>query len=148
MTSFSTAGAGVKAPTAIPDSYGYLTDAIYRNGTARAMSGSSLYNYTAINTTETIFSITGSGIIQFGMYGANVADTGAVLKVNIDGVEVYSNTGNNLQTTLPMFAGCLYLDRGYTIITTSLSQIPYNSSFSVSMNSTTIGTLLLRYYET
>lgn len=146
MSSFATAGAGVKAPTSLLtgrrgylDSYG-VDDA--------NRSGMLFYSYTASAAADAL-NITGTGIWTFGYFqGHNESSTTNTVVVTIDGVVVSSDTNSaNIIYTGMCQVGSIYV-AGAVVAGVSREFIPFNKSLVVNVQSDADSRYYYDYYLT
>lgn len=147
MTSFATAGAGLKAPTSMP-----LRDECYYDGKFSEIKyaiGCTQIDYTGGYTFQELVNVNGSGIINFLVFGSTAGSTFADMAVSIDGVEVYNVTTNNSIDFYGLSAvgGYFYraADAGPTMMTEA---IPFNTNLTVTCRANAVAGLMISYYLT
>tara|TARA_R110002096_G_scaffold170894_2_gene343575 strand:- start:3415 stop:3861 length:447 start_codon:yes stop_codon:yes gene_type:complete len=148
MTSFSTAGGGVKAATFLP-----AGRVAINNGYQIADATSSLkYTYTGGSGTVNAVSITGSGAFTFGMmYKTYFGGSGNnAVEVLIDGVSVYTDSyAGDMQNIGMIAVGSLqYYPGQIGLALFSLSHVAFNKSLVVQMSSDDNTFYAYNYYLT
>jgi hypothetical protein len=147
MTSFATAGAGLKAPTSMPQRNTCQYD--YRWGDVLYAIGCSEIAYTGGYTFQELVNVNGSGVINFLVFGGSASSTFQDMVVNIDGVEVY-----NVATTGSIEAYGLACVGGYNYVQVenqsvmSTGSVPFNTNLTVTCRCNAVAGLAISYYLT
>ena len=148
MTSFSTAGGGVKAATTLlTGRTGYHKD----EGANLAPRTGSLRVTVAASTPTNVINVTGSGILMFSYLSAIATSTVNTVVITIDGTVVLNDTqnrniGNNQEGMIQAGSfNIMPVSSGQSI---SYASIPFNTTLLVNVTSDAVAYYYYNYYLT
>ncbi len=145
MSSFSTAGGGVKAPTALLTGRRTQGSTVGELGATR--TGTIRY-VLAAGTTADAVNVTGSGVWHMGYFQTDVTSTTATVTVTIDGVQVYTETAGNIITSGMLQAGAFFFDYVGSEATLAYESVPFNKSLVINVSCDVEAYYYYNYYLT
>jgi hypothetical protein len=146
MSSFSTAGGGVKAPTyLVPGIRGKQPggDIAYVKASLGGIRVDSLGG-----TLNTVLDITGPGIWTVGYFMSGGTSTSARVIITIDGIVVLDDTDTNLYTVGMSQVGTLYATSTSYSSTGPIGHVPFNKTLKIQCQCNVTGLYIYNYYLT
>lgn len=146
MTSFATAGGGIKAVTSIiPGRRNYI---ITVNSAIDAYAACKKYTYNP-GALDTVIDVTGSGFLTFALLSSNInaTTTNGHVIITIDGIEVLNDTSltDLYPNSMTQVGGFVYFSGSQD---TSTDSVPFNKSLKIQVECDDTAYYYYNYYLT
>ena len=146
MSSFSTAGGGLKAATTLIGGRRSYYDE--QGANLKTATGAALYSYVAGAARDAV-NVTGSGVLEFAMFaGTTTSNINNRVIITIDGVVALDDSLAGLINRSGMVQVGNFFYITSTAITCTYSYVPFNKSLVINIESDDDATYYYNYYLT